>query len=512
MEIPHPKYNRSKLKKPTKSVNTMLQIKLPNIEKLKLTEEEVTYEKVNIINLNATDNLPPKPKRKNSFQIKSTNKYHLDINNSDKIPKKYKHSYSVLNYEDIIYLNRKSEVTQMKIAKEFQAQNYIEDLKEEIKKKEELRNKVIKELHNLYRKKDDNKLKLSLDLDNKLDVLYNLKEKLEKSYNKKTKYSLINNRNIYHDTNNKTTKLEKDIINLINDNKVCDEKFAKLGEDFYKEYLTLNDHIIQLENELKENIESGTKYYLLLLNKGNDTRKIGLSWIVRRLLQLKYEPTLKDFPKNFDEKMVKFVIDLAKKQNENIELIEQLKRMKDEMISNQEKYEETNNKNISGLKEQTEKHLYEKLEQLLEKHEYYCIPPQQENKIQICLHNPNIKKYQIKLKENDNISSSFIKNRSSGIKSRAHSASSSFGTWKYNSIIFNEKNLVSQGRIKELRSIIDIKKKIEMNEYTIEKLKIKQYNYLREKKKKSHCSVDANFLKNDNLMKSLFGSRTNFYS
>ena len=105
MEIPHPKYNRSKLKKPTKSINTMLQIKLPNIEKLKLTEEEVTYEKVNIINLNATDNLPPKPKRKNSFQIKSTNKYHLDINNPDKIPKKYKHSYSVLNYEDIIYLN-----------------------------------------------------------------------------------------------------------------------------------------------------------------------------------------------------------------------------------------------------------------------------------------------------------------------------------------------------------------------------------------------------------------------
>ena len=41
-----------------------------------------------------------------------------------------------------------------------------------------------------------------------------------------------------------------------------------------------------------------------------------------------------------------------------------------------------------------------------------------------------------------------------------------------------------------------------MNEYIIEK----------KKKKKSHCSVDANFLKSDNLMKSLFGSRTNFYS
>ena len=36
-------------------------------------------------------------------------------------------------------------------------------------------------------------------------------------------------------------------------------KIYKLGEDFYKEYLTLNDHIIQLENELKENIERGTK-------------------------------------------------------------------------------------------------------------------------------------------------------------------------------------------------------------------------------------------------------------
>ena len=59
-------------------------------------------------------------------------------------------------------------------------------------------------------------------------------------------------------------------------------KIYKLGEDFYKEYLTLNNHIIQLENELKENIENATKYYLSLLNKINDTRKIGLSWIIRR--------------------------------------------------------------------------------------------------------------------------------------------------------------------------------------------------------------------------------------
>ena len=49
------------------------------------------------------------------------------------------------------------------------------------------------------------------------------------------------------------------------------------------------------------------------------------------------------------------------------------------MISNQNKYEnKSNKKKISGLKEEREKHLYEKLEKLLEKHEYYYIPPQQE--------------------------------------------------------------------------------------------------------------------------------------
>ena len=73
----------------------------------------------------------------------------------------------------------------------------------------------------------------------------------------------------------------------------------------------------------------------------------------------------------------------------------------------------------------------------------------------MCIHNPNIKKYQIKLKENDNISSSLIKNRSFGIKSFFFLI---FWNLKYNSNFFNEKNLVSQERIKELRSIIDIKK------------------------------------------------------
>jgi hypothetical protein len=51
-----------------------------------------------------------------------------------------------------------------------------------------------------------------------------------------------------------------------------------------------------------------------------------------------------------------------------------------------------------------------------------------------------------------------------------------------------------------------------MNEYIIEKLKIEQYNYLREKKDKSHSLLDINFLKNDNLMKALFGTTTIFNS
>ena len=193
-----------------------------------------------------------------------------------------------------------------------------------------------------------------------METLNNLKEKLEKSY-KKSKLSLLNNTNIYYETDSKAKIIELEMYNLINNNKENDEKFSKLAEDFYNEYLTLNNHIVQLENELKENIESGIKYYLLLLNKGNDTRKIGLSWIVRRLLKLKYEPSLKDFPKTFDEKMAKFIIELAKKQNENVELIEQLKRMKDDMISNQNKYEnKSNKKKISELKKEKEKNKYKK--------------------------------------------------------------------------------------------------------------------------------------------------------
>ena len=516
MNIPHPKkFKRSNFKKPTKSSNNILHIKLPVLDKL-ISNDDIEIQKSD--NVNKTINHIPNQNiaKTKKLTIKNTNKFHnisyLDFNNpNDQFSKKHlKHSYTVMNYEDIVYLNRKSEQIQIKIKNEFQAQEYIDELKKEIKKKEELRNKIIKEIHNIYRKKDDNKIQLSLDLDSRMETLNNLKEKLEKSY-KKSKLSLLNNTNIYYETDSKAKIIELEMYNLINNNKENDEKFSKIGEDFYNEYLTLNNQIIQLENELKENIESGIKYYLLLLNKGNDTRKIGLSWIVRRLLKLKYEPSLKDFPKTFDEKMAKFIIELAKKQNENVELIEQLKRMKDDMISNQNKYEnKSNKKKISGLKEEREKHLYEKLEKLLEKHEYYYIPPQQENKIQICLHTPNIKQYKIRIKETDNLNFAYIKNRSATIKSRAHSASSSFG-WKYNSIIFNEKKF-SNGKIKDLKSIIDIKKKIEMNEYIIEKLKIEQYNYLREKKERGHSLLEINLLKNDNLMKALFGTSTIFNS
>ena len=520
MNIPHPKFKRSNFKKPTKSTNTISHVKLPIIEKL-ISNDEIELQNSNTINntiKNTINNIYNVRIGKTKQIIKNTNKFHnilhFDFNNSNNnlSKKQLKHSYTVMNYEDIVYLNRKSEQVQKKINNEFKAQEYIDDLKKEIKQKEELRNNIIKELHNIYRKKDDNKIQLSLDLDSKMQSLNNLKEKLEKSYKKSKLSFLSNNTNIYYETDSKTKIIELEIKNLINNNKENDEKFAKIGEDFFNEYLTLNNQIIQLENELKENIESGIKYYLLLLNKGIDTRKIGLSWIVRRLLKLKYEPSLKDFPKTFDDKMVKFIIELAKKQNENVDLIEQLKRMKDDMISNQNKYEnKVKKRTISGLKEETEKHLYEKLEKLLEKHEYYYIPPQQENKIQICLHNPNIKQYKIRIKETDNLNFAYLKNRSTTIKSRAHSASSAFGGWKYNSIIFNEKNF-SYGRIKDLKSIIDIKKKIEMNEYIIEKLKIEQYNYLREKKDKSHSLLDINFLKNDNLMKALFGTTTIFNS
>ena len=108
-----------------------------------------------------------------------------------------------MNYEDIIYLNRNSDQVQIKIQNEFKAQDYISDLKKEIKKKEELRNNIIKELHNIYRKKDDNKIQLSLDLDSKMQSLNNLKEKLEKSY-KKSKLSFLSNKNIYYETNSKS--------------------------------------------------------------------------------------------------------------------------------------------------------------------------------------------------------------------------------------------------------------------------------------------------------------------
>ena len=64
------------------------------------------------------------------------------------------------------------------------------------------------------------------------------------------------------------------------------------------------------------------------------------------------------------------------------------------------------------------------------------------------------------------------------------------------------KSFINNEKKNEIQKIVDIKKKVEMNEHLIKKLKDDEYKYVIDKKSKNH-NFDKDY--KENIMKSLFG-------
>ena len=77
-----------------------------------------------------------------------------------------------------------------------------------------------------------------------------------------------------------------------NDNSKNEEKRENeeiiIKEAYNKKIIELKNEIKNLGEEIKENKESGIKYYLNILKKGTDNRNTGLSWIIKRLLSFPF--------------------------------------------------------------------------------------------------------------------------------------------------------------------------------------------------------------------------------
>ena len=381
-------------------------------------------------------------------------------------------SNSYCNYQDISYLNRYEEIIRDKQSNERKAEQYIKEMNQNLKKKIYCENKIINEKNHFVKERDEKKLKITTEIDAKYLILQKLHSKIRRSSSSpKCSLKLLKNNGEEKKESlirEKIKILRKEIEELKYKQKEIDLNNKNFQIEYLEKSKNLHEEIKQLKIELNEHIKSGIEYYLEILKKGTDTRTSGLSWVVRKLLKLGYKPQLNNFPNYFDNHMIKFLIEYSKKKNENYELVNQLNEYKNNINKElrNDTFVEEKKEIRNSLQHNTENYIENKFGELLERH----------NSNNYFKKNINLKKCSIfpslnlteENKTNEKLNKSFINNE--------------------------KKN--------EIQKIVDIKKKVEMNEHLIKKLKDDEYKYVIDKKSKNH-NFDKDY--KENIMKSLFG-------
>lgn len=397
--------------------------------------------------------------------------------------------------KEVYYLSNYSKIIRNKISNESKAQHYIQKLRHILKAKENQYEIINQLLNKTIILSDENKIKQSLEIDAHLERMNNLhnsiEDKLILTSSSKNQIS-----DILNESKEKTTQLIKEIDNIYTNSKE-NEIITKNREKDLRNYAEhLHFEIKTLKKEIQLCIKTSKEYYIDLLKKGNDTRNEGVVWIVRRLLQLEYVPLLKDFPSYYTEESRSVLISIASKQNENFKYIEQLQKIRKDILtldSNKqiigESIETNIKKNLNAFKKNNENYLIKKMEELLIKHDYCHVTPYQEDTIKFCLETPNINQYRVRLKQCSELFK-FTK-RPNSVKSNK----------KVLNKIFNKKyyNFAKNEEYKLLKTIIDIKQKIKDNEYEIDRIKSEHLDY-----------IYKNNLYNYELLTSLFGNANKY--
>ena len=402
--------------------------------------------------------------------------------------------------KEVRYLRNYSLIIRNKILNESKANNYIQKLRNILKIKENKYKSVNKLLNSTIISCDEDKIKQSLEIDAHIERMNFLQMITEDNLiaHSPTK---VEREHLISESKVQTNRIIKEMDTLFTESKENEIISKNKEKDLNSFAQHLHFEIKHLKKEISACIKISKDYYIDLLSKGNDIRSEGISWIVRKLLQLEYTPKRKDFPKYYDDRSCKFVIELAKKQNENSILIEQLKNIKSDILSMDsenkklgESLEKSLKRNLSSYKtKKNEGYIIKKMEELLTKHEYCHVTPFQEEKIQFCLKTPNINKYRIKLKQSKGNFNFNPRPKSMKVSSK--------GNHNIVDKIFNKNHysFESNKQYKLLKQIIDIKQKIKDNEYQIDRLKGEQLEY-----------VQSNKLASYDLLVSLFGNANKY--
>lgn len=172
---------------------------------------------------------------------------------------------------------------------------------------------------------------------------------------------------IVEDINNEIKKYD---INFNNIQKELNELIIKINEKLCE----LNLDTSELKAIFKDLSYQESQYYLSLLKFGRDTRKDGLSWIIKRLMELNIPITHNIFPKFLDKEhinylikigkleyektQIKSIIEALKEMGKNKKKLEKSKSVNDNMTSNKENYYKNFNFNNDILDEDIYNNFY----------------------------------------------------------------------------------------------------------------------------------------------------------
>ena len=150
---------------------------------------------------------------------------------------------------------------------------------------------------------------------------------------------------IVEDINNEIKKYD---INFNNIQKELNELIIKINEKLCE----LNLDTSELKAIFKDLSYQESQYYLSLLKFGRDTRKDGLSWIIKRLMELNIPITHNIFPKFLDKEHINYLIKIGKLEYEKTQIKSIIEALK-EMGKNKKKLEKSKsvNDNMTSNKE-----------------------------------------------------------------------------------------------------------------------------------------------------------------
>ena len=150
---------------------------------------------------------------------------------------------------------------------------------------------------------------------------------------------------IVEDINNEIKKYD---INFNNIRKELNELIIKINEKLCE----LNLDTSELKAIFKDLSYQESQYYLSLLKFGRDTRKDGLSWIIKRLMELNIPITHNIFPKFLDKEHINYLIKIGKLEYEKTQIKSIIEALK-EMGKNKKKLEKSKsvNDNMTSNKE-----------------------------------------------------------------------------------------------------------------------------------------------------------------